>query len=382
MSNVLLVDTNFSSTPIYKYLVASGYNVFVVGGNDKDALAKYVDQYLNCDYSNINKMLEIIKNNNIDYLVPGCNDRSYLVCSEINKYIKFPGIEELNISSIINNKKKFRDFAKNNKLSIPKVYSTKSSLLQLPVIVKPVDSYSGRGVTVINEKNKNEISIAIQTAQSESLLRNYLIEDYIDGRLYSHSAFIEDGQIITDVIVEEFGSVNQFVVDTSYVSYNFPEKILTRIRYEIETISNKLNLKNGLIHTQFILNGDQFWLIEITRRCPGDLYSQLIELSTGLNYVENYTLPFLGNKLKVINSHQQNIIIRHTITQNNDFTLGSIIFKDNIKLTNFIPLSITGEKLRSSPYGRVAIFFAEMSSQVMLKKILKKILSRNLYLVS
>ena len=62
MSNVLLVDTNFSSGPIYQFLREAGHNVAVIGGNPRDALAKSVENYINLDYSDIEKTKQVITN--------------------------------------------------------------------------------------------------------------------------------------------------------------------------------------------------------------------------------------------------------------------------------------------------------------------------------
>ena len=56
---------------------------------------------------------------------------------------------------------------------------------------------------------------------------------------------------------------------------------------------------DGLIHTQFISDNNTFSLIEVTRRCPGDLYSKLIQMSTGINYSELYSMPFMGLELPI-----------------------------------------------------------------------------------
>ena len=93
MQKALLVDTNFSSAPIYNYLVHCGFEVFVVGGNPNDFLAKSVDKYIELDYSNVDRIWEIIEKMNIDYIVPGCNDLSYQVCAALNSKGNYYGID-------------------------------------------------------------------------------------------------------------------------------------------------------------------------------------------------------------------------------------------------------------------------------------------------
>lgn len=382
MSNVLLVDTNFSSGPIYQFLLAAGHAVTVIGGNPGDALAKSVKDYINLDYSNIEKTKQLIADRNIDYLVPGCNDRSYLVCAEINSDGRFPGIDSLATAEIINSKDKFRAFAAECGLPTPKVLAEKEIGARWPVIVKPVDSFSGRGVTVVNEGNSGDLAKALISARKASRTGMCIIEDYVEGQLYSHSAFLKGGEIVDDYIVEEHGTVNPFVVDTSRVIYDFIEPTLSSIRKNIRFLANRLNLTDGLIHTQFISNGDDYWLIEITRRCPGDLYSQLIELSTGYPYAENYARPFIGMPFNNQERKIKHCVMRHTLTQSINYTLGSISFNFPLKIIKWVPLGLTGDRLPPSPYGRIGIFFVEESTERALTNTFSKTLKRQLYSVS
>ena len=379
MSNVLLVDTNFSSGPIYQFLVQAGHNVTVVGGNPNDALAKCVDDYVNLDYSDTEHTRRLVEERKIDYLIPGCNDRSYMVCSEINAEGRFPGIDPLATAEIINNKSKFRKFAAKHGLPTPQVLAQDEIGYQWPMIVKPVDAFSGRGVTIIHEYDKISLASAISLAQNESKSGAYIVEEYVEGQLYSHTAFLQGGDILVDHIVEEHGTANPFVVDTSRVVYDFPASVLTSIRANIRLMASELSLQDGLVHTQFISNGEKYWLIEVTRRCPGDLYSQLIELSTGLQYAKNYAHPFIGMHLEVNKQSKRNWVMRHTLTQSKPFTLGSLKFNHPLKLIKWVPISLTGDKLRASPYGRISIMFAEESNEKDLDEVFQKTIQRQLY---
>lgn len=379
MSNVLLVDTNFSSGPIYQFLIQLGHSVTVVGGNPNDALAKSVGEYVQLDYSDVEKTKQLVEDLEIDYLVPGCNDQSYMVCAEINQDGRFPGIDPLQTAEIINNKEKFRRFAAQHNLPTPKVLSEKEIGTCWPVIIKPVDAFSGRGVTIIREEHSHELAAALDIARQASRTKTCIVEDYVQGQLYSHTAFIQGGEIIGDYIVEEHGTANPFVVDTSRVSYNFPKATLGSIRKDITFLAGELSLQDGLVHTQFIKDGSEYWLIEVTRRCPGDLYSQLIEISTGLNYAENYARPFLELPFNLNGNKQKKWVMRHTLTQSHEYTLGSLSFSQPLMIKKWVPISLTGDRLLASPYGRVGILFAEEETEQRLNEIFSVTLKRQLY---
>lgn len=381
MKKILLVDTNFSSGPIYQFLIRAGYKVTVLGGNPNDALAKSVDDYVNLDYSKIDKVKQLVEERNIDYIVPGCNDRSYMVCAQINKDGRFPGIDTVQTAEIINNKGKFRAFAGKLDLPTPKVLSENDIGTRWPVIVKPVDAFSGHGITVIHEDTQHQLPVALNNARQASRTRTCIVEDYVVGQLYSHTAFIQNRRIISDHIVEEHCIVDPFVVDTSRVVYDFPEVTLEALRKDITLLASKLSLVDGLVHTQFIKSETEYWLIEITRRCPGDLYSQLIELSTCSNYAENYARPFVGLPLEFTERSEARWVIRHTLTQSHAFTLGTLSFNLPLIIKKWVPIYSTGDRLLKSPFGRIGILFAEAMSLREMDDILSATLGRKLYMV-
>jgi carbamoylphosphate synthase large subunit len=383
MKKALLLDTNVSSFPIYEFLLSNGYDTYVIGGNPSDCLAKYTTNYINCNYSNPELLQNVISEYGFDVIVPGCNDISYLSATKANRSNKFYGLDSTEVTEIINNKNKFRNFGISNGLHIPELFDKDEAYLQTnSIIVKPVDAYSGRGVSVIVNPNKDNVDTAIENAISFSSSKNYLIEEYIEGQLYSHTAFVSNKKIIVDFIVIEDGSTNEFTVDTSNVVTDFSESILSEIRTDIETMAEKLDLVDGLIHTQFIKTENSFRILEVTRRCPGDLYSFLIEKTTGFKYSEYYTKPFINEKLNVDGFiPNTNYILRHTLSVSKDTPFIGVQYNRELNVDLFIPMNTTGTEIKKSPFGRVGLTFIKCNSIKELTDIKQDILNRNLYII-
>lgn len=381
MAKVLLVDTNVSSYPIYKYLIENKYDVYVTGSNPEDFLAKHSKNYIHLDYSDIKKLDSLIKELKFDYVVPGCNDVSYNSCVEINHDNKFPGIENKSNNETLNNKQIYRCFATKNKLPSPKIYTADNiKPIHFPIIIKPTDAFSGRGVNILYKKDIKNLSFAIHEAKKNSRKGQYIIEKFIPGQLYSHSAFISNANIVADVIVEEHCTANPFAVDTSRVIQNFSKILLEKVRESAKKTAKLLNLKDGLLHTQFICKNKSIWLIETTRRCPGDLYSRLIEMSTGLNYAENYTRPFLGLKYKFKNNlKSKSFIMRHTITEKEGGHYWTLRFPKAVKVQEFISLSLSGDIIKPAPASRIGIVFISCDTPKEFSSAYKKAIARKLY---
>lgn len=378
---ILLIDTNFSSTPLYEYLVSLKHQVFTIGRNPQDFMAKSYSNYIEADYTDIEVLKNTVKEYAIDRVVPGCNDYSYEVCCYLEGFTM--NVDSLDQVHTLVNKKSFREFGLENGLPVPQVFGLVDLRLtpdQGPLIIKPADSYSGKGITRLDTYGDGELDSAVNHAVASSRDGSYVIEEFVEGQLYSHSAFIKNKEIVKDFLVEEHGSVNPFVVDTSYVKADFSKDVRFEIRKDIEKIVNILNLSDGLIHTQFILRDDKYWLVEITRRCPGDLYSQLIELSTGYNYAAMYASSFIGEHLE-FDSPAGSVmpVVRHTITQDKSGIFDFLGFTETVEVMRYIAISIAGDFLQPSPGGRVGILFLNSDGEIERDALVHKLINRSVY---
>jgi len=377
VTTVLLFDTNISSSPIYRYLAGEGFDVHVVGRNPQDFLAKTAKNYVDLDYSDVRAAVALVERLGATYIVPGCNDLSYSVCSQITATRSFPGIDPVSVSRTLMNKQEFRQYAASNGLPAPRALVAGDAVGR-PVIVKPVDAYSGRGVTALKAPSQAELAAAVALAQQFSQSGGHIIEEYVEGQLYSHTAFLGPSGVVADFIVEEYGSVSPFTVDTSRVVHDFP--LLSEVRAAINQVALGLNLQSGLIHTQFITDTRNFWIVEVTRRCPGDLYSLLISLSTGFNYVENYVRPFIGRPFRD-EPQSARPIMRHTVALPQDQNFEAIRFSRPLTIEMFAPLAVAGDRVKGSPFGRIGLLFARAQSERDLDDLMRATLAGELYTV-
>jgi biotin carboxylase len=378
MDRVLLLDTNVASAPIHQHLACAGYEVHVVGRNPDDFLAKASPNHINLDYSDVEATLALAERLGARFIVPGCNDLSYETCAQISARRPFPGVDPVEAVRTLGNKQDFRRYAARNAIPAPRQVAEADAAAGRPVIVKPVDAYSGRGVTALKTPTPQDVAAAAALAKQFSQSGACIIEEFVEGQLYSHTAFLGAHGIVADFIVEEHGSINPFTVDTSCVVFDFDPALLRTVRDAIEQIARDLKLASGLIHTQFISDGERFWIIEITRRCPGDLYSLLISLSTGFNYAENYVRPFLGEPFEDGPRHRS-AIMRHTISLREEQTFGALRFHQPITVERFVPLALAGDRIAPSPFGRIGILFARTDTAPALDKLMRDTLNGELY---
>lgn len=379
MTRVLLVDTNFSAGPLRHALLAKGYEVWVVGGRPDDALAVSATNYVELDYSDASGLVALARELRVQAIVPGCNDVSYAASCRAASTLGLKGFESATALSRLHKKDGFRELCQSLLIPAPKTYASIDAALMAPsgLIVKPVDAYSGRGVQVLKEPKKKDLQVAMDLAAAASPTGAALIEDFVDGQLYSYSAFLTQGKVSSQVNVAEFGSVNPYVVDTSYV---IPEPdAATELKRHIEALATELNITSGLMHLQYIMKDQDYWLIELTRRCPGDLYSELIRLSTGYSYADAYISPFIEGELPRQFPIRRNDVIRHTIASDRSGVFESLAFSGANHLMAWHPLARTGETVCPSPGGRIGVAFFGVADGSERASLVAKLMSAKSY---
>ena len=381
MAKVLLVDTNFSSVPMVSHLRGAGHDVWICGGNPQAFMAKADPNYIELNYADTAALARLVEHHGFEVLVPGCTDVSYLSCARINDHGRFKGIDPWDTTVKLHNKSRFRAVCEELGLSSPRTY-TEDAAPTTPLIVKPVDGYSGRGITVLQTPSASSLKAAVEQARLASKDGHAVIEDHVSGQLHSYSCFLHHQRVVACWTVIEHGSANPFVVDTSHVLDNEEPALTQALTLEVEHLAAALQLKDGLLHGQFIRTRNGFVWVEMTRRCPGDLYSQLIELSTGYRYAANYAKAFLCDTLDRVMEHRPpQPVLRHTVSVPAPLTLDHVEYLLPLRVARWVPLSSHGDRLQASPAGRIGVMFIRADSHRELGALSLAARQRSLYRV-
>lgn len=364
-SRALLLDAGFASLPFLTVLREHGFRTGVCGSKSQDPGHSFADDSSPANYGDVQQVLDLCKEWQIDALLPGVTDVSYITGAEVAEQLGFPGFDAPDVVKTLFIKDNFRLWAQAHHFPVPAAVNqlTESHQLSLPLIVKPVDAYSGLGISHISQWEN--LPAAFRAAQQASRSGDALIEQFIHGTLHSHSAFIRNGVINCEFFVDEYSTVYPWQVNSSSISTQLSVSLQSQVSDCLATLVTQLGLSDGLLHSQFITDGEQFWLIELTRRCPGDLYSRLISLSTGVPYCEHFVAPFIG----VTDSFSQRtplrlrFIARHTISVTERMRFPGFNFgKLPAHILDVIPLKLPGEILEPAPFDRAGLVFAECDS--------------------
>jgi hypothetical protein len=372
---VLLLDSAFSAVPIHDYLTDIGCEVWTIGNRINDPLAvAYPERWIKGDYSDVNLVSGILERYHFDVIVPGCTDVSMetYVCADLQPHYHYT----LEADHILSKKPLFRNLCDELALSAPRAVPIDHLPNSGRYVCKPADSFSGRGVVIFDSADRSAAADAIVHAKMHSPTGQVVCEEFVEGQLHSYSAFVEDGTVDTAYIVREGSRYDPFSVDTSYVLENYNPALTEQLQDAVEAVCRRLGLCDGLLHVQFIDRGDRISLIEMTRRCPGDLYSKLIEYSTGHPYAARYASYFIGQKVEAVVKRRR-FILRHTIKQTAQNRFRGFDLDLGAGLFHLVPTTHLGEHIDPTTNVRTGIAFIEMKDQTTLEDRYLKIVHSN-----
>jgi hypothetical protein len=119
---VLLIGSSFSAMPFLFHLQHIGADVTVIGKYDGDPCHSFVEKSIYEDYSDSETLLTICRDRNFDYIVPSCNDYSYVAGSAVANILGLPGFDNPEVTLILHTKDRFRQFCLDIGVPSPRIY--------------------------------------------------------------------------------------------------------------------------------------------------------------------------------------------------------------------------------------------------------------------
>lgn len=292
MKKVLMLTAKEAEIPFILQAQMLGYYVISTGNAPGQAGHKYADEYIPFDYSDYKGITQMAKEQGIEGILRGCSDNCAMTAAYMCEHLGLKGHDSFQTTEIIHHKDKFKAFAKQYGIKTPiaDYYSKVEDALaakgkyDLPIIVKPNDLAGGQGVSVV--KSEEEYDAAVQYAFHRSNSKNIVIEPFIEGTLHSLHVFFVNRKAAAYGTANDYSFVNKYMTSYGIFPADNWERAVEVLIPEAERIAEILELVDGQMDIQYIMKGDDPWIIEMMRRNPGNHTTGVIANSIGVNWRE------------------------------------------------------------------------------------------------
>lgn len=287
----LIIAGGIPQVELIKQLKKRGIFTLLADGSP-NAIAKPVaDAFFHVDVFNTEAIKEIAIKEKVDFIITVCADQVLLVVAKVSEELGLPCYIDYVTSKNVSDKLKMkRIFVENNipttkYIEISSFDLDKISQLKFPLIVKPNDTYSSKGVRRANDLN--ELYKFYKEAKEISRSGNIIIEEFFEGEELSIDAFVQNGkaQVICISNSDKVKDKDRFVIFRGRYPSNINNNILIKINEITQKIADVFHLFNSPLLIQVLVNQDKISVLEFCARTGGNMKYLLIKYSSGIDVI-------------------------------------------------------------------------------------------------
>ena len=288
MKNILIIGAGDFQLPLVQRASRS-YNVLLAAPVISDAFVPYISDSLLIDVRDKDRILEFARERSICGVITDQTDIAVRSVAYVAEKLGLPGIG-YETGCLFTDKSLMRErMAQLGIKLLP--HRTVSSLEEAlayydeiggSIIIKPLDTQGSRGVQIC--RSADDLKSKYAEAARWSSNHSVLIERFATGR-----------EFLVEGLAVDYEFRNLCIGDTLYFdlpdafaakSRIFPTVVDDDLRQRVLDLNTKIitgfGLKQGITHSEFIMDGDDIYLIETAARGGGVfISSDLIHLSCG-----------------------------------------------------------------------------------------------------
>lgn len=284
-----------------KYLKSKSITIVMADMNEKVVGRKYADIFYPISVLDVEAVKEVAIKENVDFIITVCADQVLEVVAQVSEMLNLPCYIDAEIAQNVSKKSYMKKIFVENDIPTTKYIILeeldleKIKNLEFPLVVKPIDSYSSRGVSKVFDIEA--LAVAFEKAKEISRASTVVVEEFAVGEEISVDFYIEDGvaNYVTSTISDKVEGEG-FLIHRSRNPANLSKEIEDEIKKAGQKIATAFGLKNSPMFAQLITDGKKISVIEFCARTGGGIKFRLIERMTGFDVVKAVADLTLGEK--------------------------------------------------------------------------------------
>ena len=353
---------------LIKQLKERGITTVLADGNAGAIARPYADIFYQLPIFDVEAVKEVALREQVDFLITVCADQVLLVVAQVSELLGLPCYIDYETARNVSDKKYMKEiFWRHNIPTSRYVEMTapdweRIHQLRYPLVVKPVDAYSSRGVRKV--QNDDELQVCFDEAAAISRTGGVIVEEFVSGEEISVDVYVENGEakVLCVSNSEKLKTDNRFIIFRGRYPVAADEALLEEIRRVAQQITDAFGLKDSPMLIQMISDGKRVSVLEFCARTGGNMKYLLIRRACGFDVIRAVIDLTLGEKPHVeLQSPEAKYIVNDFIYCQRgvyDRLEGFAQLKEQGILADYHPLRPRGFEVRgiASSSDRVAGF--------------------------
>lgn len=288
----LVVAGGVPQIALIQELKERGVETILVDGSTTPVALPFPDKFYSVNIFDVEAVKNIAIQENVDFLITVCADQVLLVVAQISEMLGLPWYIDYETAKMVSNKALMKNIFVENGIPtsqyvvMDEFNIEKTRHLQYPLIVKPVDAYSSKGVKKV--LNENSLFMAFEEAKEYGRTKKVIVEEFFEGKEISVDLFVENGVARVLLI-----SNSEKVEDNEHFAIfrgRFPAQISEAIKDKIAVISQKIadafGIRNAPMLVQMLTDGERVMVLEFCTRTGGAMKWLLIQRASGVDVIK------------------------------------------------------------------------------------------------
>lgn len=294
-----------------------GVTTVLADMNEKVAGRKYADIFYPVSVLDVEAVKQVAIGEKVDFVITVCADQVLQVVAQVSEELGLPCYIDFATAENVSKKSYMKKIFMENNIPTSK-YVILETLemerlagLRYPLIVKPVDSYSSRGVRKVT--NEEEFRNAFADAVQISRTKTAVVEEFVVGNELTVDVYVEEGNahILCISNLDKIGGEDRFVIYRTRYPAEISDAVASQIQAAATGIANAFGLKNSPMLIQLITDGEKISVVEFCARTGGGDKFRLIEKVSGFDVVgavadltmgeKPHVVPYTGKQKYVVN---------------------------------------------------------------------------------
>lgn len=314
----LVVAGGIAQAALIQELKARGIYTILADRNPKAVAVPYADAFFPVSTLDEEGIYQLALNEKVDYVLTACADQVLLITAKVSERLGLPCYIDYNTATLVSDKKYMKDiFVKNGVPTAKHVVmgtfdEEKVKAFQFPLIVKPVDSYSSRGVRKV--LTIEEMRAAFKEAVAISRTNTALVEEFCEGEELTVDVYVENGtaHVLTVSISDKIADKDRFVIYRTKNPAPISAEVKKQIQDTAQKIADAFNLKYSPMLIQMISDGKRISVLEFCARTGGSIKYRLIKKASGFDVIKAVADLTLGERPHVGELVAENKYITNT----------------------------------------------------------------------
>ena len=298
----LVLAGGFPQIALIKELKRRNIYTLLADYNEAPVAKAYADKYYQASTLDIAAITDIAVKEKVDFLITACTDQALLTVAKVSEDLGLPCYVDYKTALNVTNKQYMKQVF--NEHDIPTAHHVvmgeldESCLegLSYPLIVKPVDCNSSKGVKRV--ENIDELRVAFAAAVKYSRTSTAIVEEYIDGEELSADIYVENGQahVLSVSSLDKIANNDKFVIFRGKYSAEKVEKVHDLVQNIAQKIADAFGLVNSPMLIQMISDSKRAFVLEFSARTGGGIKFLLIKKASGFDVISAVVDLTLGNR--------------------------------------------------------------------------------------